>query len=164
MKRLLQLFILVFITSIKLNAQLSPEVLRGINPLKGVEFNTKLVLQNGFTLNKLLSRDNNKRYEKKAERFEKPEMVWYTSNESVKITETEIEYNTQVEINEIEDYIKELHSRYSSKKWISKIYKNPGKNTLRTYLINNNLMLIISGYPSSGNKTKGTVYYSLSKV
>jgi hypothetical protein len=159
------IFILVFINSIKLHAQLSPNVLRGINLVKGTEYNINLVLQNEFKLNKLLSRSDYKIYEKKAERFEKPEMVWYTSNEKVKISQSEIEYKTEVELDEIEDYIKELNYSYSPRNCRSKVYKKSGKNnTMYTYLINNKLLLTISGYSSASKKTKGTVYYSISKI
>lgn len=164
MKKLILLFILVFTTSIKSNAQLSPNVLRSINPEKGIKYNTNLVLQNGFKLNKT-HLNGTLVYQKHSKTFLKPELIWHTSNEEVKISESEISYSTQVEPNEIEDYINELDSRFAPKNCKSKSYKKSGKNsTMETYLITNNLLLIIFGRQSVVDKTKGIVYYEISKV
>ncbi|WP_395048871.1 hypothetical protein [Flavobacterium sp.] len=149
MKKLILVFVLVFATSIKLCAQFSSEVLRGINPTKGIEYNTNLLLQNGFTKSRL-SHPIYFDYEK--------------NSEKVRISESEIDYKIEVELNEIEYYIKELVTRFAPKNRKSKVYKLPGKNTMHTILINNNLLLIINGTPSFRDKTKGIVSYSISKV
>lgn len=142
------LFLLVFINSIMSHAQFSSNVLRGIDPSKGVEYNTNLVLQNGFKL-----KQPSNRYK-----------IYLKNSESIEITQDEIQYRIYVENNQVENYINKLNISYAPKNCRSKVYnKTSEMNTMRTYLINDNLMLIISG-SSSSNNTKGYVRYEMSIV
>lgn len=64
MKKIQLIFILVLINSITSYAQFSQNVLHSINPLEGIQYNEKILLKNGFKLNKLLSNSSYNIYEK----------------------------------------------------------------------------------------------------
>ena len=141
------ILLLVFLNTIITQAQLAQNFIKEIDPLKGMEFNSNLALKNGFILKKY------------------SQNIYIKNSEEVHVDNKNVEYRIYIESKEIESNINKFHLLYAPKNLRCIIYPKTNETyTLRTYLINNHLLLKIGGLKSKYEDIKEYVYYELSII